>query len=476
MSLKDYWPFPEFRAGQERVLEQIEAAWESHDVIVVRAPTAFGKEPLSVAVQNWQLDRGLSAAITVPNNALRDQVTSNWGHLKTIRAMKDYWLEKYNMSELEFRRRVYKYGTKDSEYNRDKREVKRVGNPICVNYHSYIAHKLQRNVVIVDEAHLLLNTLQDMAAKKIWHHKHKYPLNLKTLAQVKRWVDSLDSLGPGVERLQEELESLTPATLVEIGTELYRGEPRSCLKLIPLSVENHKPIFWPRKTQKIVLVSATIGPEDVKRMGLGTRRTAWIDAPSPIPAARRAIRRDYVGSLAYHKQDENLDALVAKIRELRDLHEGNGFVHASYALARKIREKLRGEDWAMFHSQDSTNKREAYAKFTEIPASERKVMIGSGFSEGIDMKYDIASWQLIAKVPYPSLADAAMRWVATKQASYYNWLVSQDIMQACGRVCRAPDDIGITYIADSSFEGWLERSRHQLPLWFLEALEDKHGA
>ena len=243
MSLKDYWPFPEFRAGQERVLEQIEAAWESSDVICVRAPTAFGKEPLSVAIQNWQLDQGLSAAITVPNNALREQVTRNWGHLKTIRAMKDYWLEKYNMSELEFRQRIYKYGPKDGEYNQDKKAVKRVGNAICVNYHSYIAHKLQRNVVIVDEAHLLLNTLKDMAAKKIWHHNHQYPLNLKSLAQVKKWADSLDDISPGVERLKEELESLTPATLVQIGSDMYRGMEKPCLKLIPLSVENHKPIF-----------------------------------------------------------------------------------------------------------------------------------------------------------------------------------------------------------------------------------------
>ena len=473
MTLRDYWPYPTFRDGQEKILDKVYQVWDNSDVVVIRLPTAWGKTPLSVAIQNWQLEQGHSAAITVPNNNLRKQNCEEWPHLKTVRAMKDYWLDRYNMTEEDFRKRIYKYGPKDSEYNRDKKAVKRVGTPICVNYHSYIAHKLQRNVVIVDEAHLLLNTLRDFAARRLWHFQYGYPSNIRTLAQLKQWADQQDDGNEGIKQLKEELESLSPATLVEAGWDLYRGEEKHCIKLIPLSVENSPPFFWPNKTNKIVLISATIGREDIKRMGLATRRVSYIDAASPIPAANRAIKRQYVGNMSYSQQDKNLDALVDRIKELRDSHDGNGFVHASYSLAQKIKQRMAGCDWAVFHERDPKKKQEAYDKFAETPSSERKVMIGSGFEAGVDMKYDIACWQAIAKVPYPSLAEPAIRWVAKNQSAYYTWVVSQTIMQACGRVCRAPDDIGITYILDSSFDGWFERSKDELPLWFHEALEEK---
>ena len=87
MSLKEYWPYHSFRGGQEQVLDLIESSWDSHDVIVVRAPTAFGKAPTCVSVQNWALASGLSAAITVPNNLLRDQMTDDYSHLRTVKAM-----------------------------------------------------------------------------------------------------------------------------------------------------------------------------------------------------------------------------------------------------------------------------------------------------------------------------------------------------------------------------------------------------
>lgn len=470
MSLKDFWPFPSFRDGQEAIVQQIEDAWDSHDVIVCNLPTAFGKTPVSVAIQNWQLAEGKSAAYTVPNNVLREQAIEEWSHLKTVRAMDSYWIEKYSMSEKEFRQRIYKWGPKDSEYKRDLNCVKRVGTPICVNYYSYIAHKLQRNVVIVDEAHLLLKTLQDFGAKKIWHHKHKYPLNLRSLEDVKNWVDSLAD-SKAVEQLKEELTALTPATLVQLGEDMYRGEIKPCLKLIPMSVENQPPIFWPRKTGKIVLVSATLGQEDIQRMGLGTRRVKIIEAPSPIPVDRRAIYRRYVGNMSYATQDANMDSLVAEIKKIRDENEGNGFVHASYGLARKLRNKLNDCDWAVFH--DHGNKQDVYDSFAETDPDERKVMIGSGMSEGIDMHEDVARWQAIAKMPYPSLADPAIRWVARNQSKSYQWMVAKDIMQSAGRVCRGPTDYGITFILDNSFEKWYNGSMDQLPRWFREAVQNE---
>jgi len=40
------------------------------------------------------------------------------------------------------------------------------------------------------------------------------------------------------------------------------------------------------------------------------------------------------------------------------------------------------------------------------------------------------------------------------------------VIQACGRVVRAPDDYGSTYLADSSLLDLFERARADTPDWF----------
>jgi hypothetical protein len=42
------------------------------------------------------------------------------------------------------------------------------------------------------------------------------------------------------------------------------------------------------------------------------------------------------------------------------------------------------------------------------------------------------------------------------------------VIQACGRVVRAPDDYGATYLADSSLVDLFERTRRDMPDWFAD--------
>jgi hypothetical protein len=45
------------------------------------------------------------------------------------------------------------------------------------------------------------------------------------------------------------------------------------------------------------------------------------------------------------------------------------------------------------------------------------------------------------------------------------------VIQACGRVVRAPDDYGATYLADSSLLDLFERARADTPDWFAEQVD-----
>ena len=162
-------------------------------------------------------------------------------------------------------------------------------------------------------------------------------------------------------RVKEELEALTPATLMQYTKDFYKGVLRDCLKILPFSVENEKPIFWPSKTKRIILMSATIGEQDLKKMGLGERRTIYIDVKSPIPVDRRPIVFDPVADISYANQDETVPILVEKLIALAESQPNKGLVHAPYGLAQKLKPLLADHPRFVFHTK--FNKKKVYEVF-----------------------------------------------------------------------------------------------------------------
>ncbi|RJX47016.1 helicase C-terminal domain-containing protein, partial [Halonotius pteroides] len=52
------------------------------------------------------------------------------------------------------------------------------------------------------------------------------------------------------------------------------------------------------------------------------------------------------------------------------------------------------------------------------------------------------------------------------QWAWYYRAALRTVIQACGRVVRAPDDHGATYLADESLLDLFERARSDMPPWF----------
>lgn len=464
-SILDYFPYDTPRGCQRDTLLEVEREWENYDVFVIGAPTGSGKSGIGATIQSWRLANKEGAAYIVPQNVLRNQLLDDFDHMHTVKSQDEYWIEKYQMTEKEFRRKIYKFGPRGSEYEADRRKAKRKGTAIVSNYHTYIAHKLQRDILIADEAHSLLKTMQDMASRKIWRHIHGYPMLANTVSDILQWIESKGSPSGMLLKLKNEIRSLNDGTVIQMGQDYYRGSLCDCMKLLPIDVSNEKPVFWPSKTKKIVLMSATIGEEDIKNMGLSSRRVLYLDVESPIPAENRPVRLVPIADMSHRNQESSIPLLADAILRLASQNPEKGFVHATYDVSRKLRPYLEGDKRFMFHST-ADDKMDVYDKFLESDPSEGKILIGSGLYEGVDMKYDIARWQVMTKAPYPSLMNPAMRYLARELPDSYLWMVTKDILQACGRVCRSETDYGITYLLDTSFKRWYNKAEPTLPKWF----------
>ena len=480
MNILSHFPKPEIWVSQEETLLEVEKKWSASDVIVIKSPVGTGKSAMAETIQDWQG----GGVILAPSNIHVKQYLDDSPGMRTVWAQRDYHLETgvgprggttYTPVPLEgdntvteewYRKNVYQHGTKNSQYSKDLQYCRLVKSKTVSNYMTYIAHKFQRKVLIVDEAHQLLNAQRNQAAKRLWQHQFGYPESITTLRELYSWLDSVQPSMQIHQTMRNILATMKPSTTVEFVYDFYRGEEMPCIRLAPLDCSEEPPIYWPPRVKKIILMSATINAVDIQAMGLGNRRVLTIDVDSPIPEENRPVLLCGGESMSHANLEDSLLAAVAFINECLEMHSSKGFVHGTYTVASMLKPLL-SNDRLMFHHQGK-NKRKVYDEFLESDPALGKVMIGSGLHEGIDLKYDLARWQIMLQCPWPSLMDPGYRWMSDHDPNYYLWSCTREVLQASGRICRGPTDKGLTYLWAHEFSYWLKRAKEadQIPAWF----------
>lgn len=163
---------------------------------------------------------------------------------------------------------------------------------------------------------------------------------------------------------------------------------------------------------------------------------------------------------------EALPKLINEINGIAEYHaEERGVIHATYQLSESLKSHL-DSDRFIFHNR--TDKKEKYEYFRSCGGN--KILVACGMYEGIDLPEDLGRWQVIAKIPWPSLGNPAIQHLSKLDPDWYLWETAKITIQACGRICRTPDDFGITYCLDSSFNRLYRGGEHMMPVWFKEAI------
>lgn len=465
------------RPIQEEALRIVEKNWDTHDVFVVSLPVGAGKSRIATTIARWT---GKQTRILTPTNILVEQYLQDAPHLNYVRKKADYCCSLSRSDPPESCATVYKdNGGRHCVacHYVDKVRKARTAKQGVYNFYTYVALKLQAPVVVFDEAHKVIDALRGFASKKVWQFQHEYPHWVTTYGTLHRWVNGRLQQLPSSARqfktltaLKEDLEIGSTRYLVKRGMEDYRGEERDCISLLPLDVSQEPPILWGR-AEKIVLMSGTISYKDVEALGLDKKRVCYIDLPSPIYATSRPVHFVPVASMAYANQEQSVPVLAEWLRQLLLKHPGKGLIHATYSVAQQLREYLNDSERLMWH--DSDDKLDVYRAFRET--SEPRVLVASGLYEGVDLYGSDYQWQVITKVPYPSLAEPAIKFKAEKDSTWYQWETLKTIIQACGRICRGPDDYGITIIADTTWRRLYNecRKNNLIPQWWQEGYREE---
>jgi Rad3-related DNA helicase len=519
------FPAPSYRGAQEQALADIQDAFEAgNDVVLVRAPTGSGKSLLARAVAGCAAvpaevspEEPIGAYYTTPQVSQLDDVAGDplLEDLNVIRGKNNYSCILPGETDTPVNQAPC---ARETDFDcQVKHRCPYFSDRAIAANRSIAAMTLayfmqtagsdvfgQREVVVIDEAHGLGEWAEMYAAIELG------PQTVPPWADVK--PDAIEDLDDAVEYAEylvticnRGLESIrgTPELsaeevarrdqFTELRSDLqwfieeYRdpespttwvadqsgaGEP---VTIKPMNPERYlKHTVWDRG-RKFLLLSATILNRDAfcANVGLDTDRVELVEVPHTFPVENRPLYDVTQGKMTYEHRDETIPAVAQTLVRLMQRHSSEkGLVHChSYAIQDRLESHL--QDFGVgarvrSHDREDRDPQLGAWKRSDDP----EVFLSVKMEEALDLEGDLCRWQLLCKAPYPNTLDSRVAHrLEEGQWGWYYRATLRTVIQACGRVVRAPDDYGATYLADSSLLDLFERARADTPDWFAEQVE-----
>lgn len=221
-----------------------------------------------------------------------------------------------------------------------------------------------------------------------------------------------------------------------------------------------------RGIKKVLLVSATITPKALELLGLSDFR--FHEYPSTFAIANRPVVHLRTGVKLRHDTDRlGLKTWLDKIDQVIQFRfDRKGIVHTvSYARRDYILENSRFRGAMITHGR-----RDARFKIEEFKrAKAPAILVSPSLDTGIDLPYDQARWQIISKVPFPDSRSPVHAARHEDDPDFGMHEAITTLVQASGRIVRAPDDFGETFICDDQILWVVPKYRRFFPRWWLEA-------
>lgn len=534
MEIEKYFPFESFRNHQKKILEDVSKALEGDkEVVIIEGPTGFGKSPVNIALASYfKPSFYTTPQVKLVNQIAKDfgpsklAIDGGSGSIIPLLGRKNYICRETKVESdicpiCEGRETI----TEEDEFGNSITIIRKCNEePNCTYWrqkemalksdvaiitfamlitNSYLTGESQfpkRRLLIIDECHSLESQVAGMFAgftisqnsfpksirKELWKEISKLIPKDKKFELYLPFLKTLDSTCSKYfplcsnEREKDKLLNLL-RKVNYMFSEIDDGRVW-IVNIIDEHSRQFKPIyidkFLQRKvwyqTDKIILSSATIPFRDnpelwLSRLGLRNRKFSFYSVPMEFPLCNRPILISSIGGkmtnkFENHSWQENLET----IKEILLNHkEERGVIHThSYKRAKKLNQDLKG--FSIFlHNKHEVNG----DVINEWINSKKKILISPAVKEGVDLKDDLCRFQILLKVPYPSLSDARVKYLLMekKQWTWYFNETAKDIVQMYGRAIRSLTDHAKFYIVDGSFNDICKKAT--FPEWFLEAIE-----
>lgn len=542
MTIKNYFPFKEFRPYQKEIITKIKNDFENGiKVVILDGPTGFGKSPVNITLGKYFKP----TFYTTPQTKLVKQIAKDFGpkqlaidggisDIMPLLGRNNYICRETNKPSdlcpiaINKNQKCANYQCtywkqKEATINADI-SIITFAMLIVNNYIKGESKFLNRNLLIIDECH----NLEDQVASLFcgfsispysfpsFFREPKTPNipfcldnNSQFIIKTGKSIwDLIKKEIPNNDKIEDHLPFLIKIQEICNATLNYcnnKNEERTLLNLIrkieylfkelkekrkwviniipkqkyttrefkPIKIDNFlKKMIW-SQTNLIILSSATIpfrnqSKKWLKRLGLEDKPFSFHSIPMTFPIKNRPIIIKLMGGkMTNKKEEENWDNNIKNIKIIISHHiNEKGVIHTqSYKRANRLAYDLKDYD-IFLHNKHEINDN----IITDWINSRKKILISPAITNGVDLKDDLCRYQILLKIPYPSIGDARVSYLL-KVKRDWNWYYQEtmkEIIQAYGRAVRSEKDFANFYIIDGSFKDIYRKVK--FPTWFSEAI------
>jgi Rad3-related DNA helicase len=386
-------------------------------------------------------------------------------------------------------------------------------------------------VLIVDEAHEFDDVMSDFITIKItenvvkkfkFSNEYEIMKKLKSVSSIANYVDFLKFLNGEIITTIEDMEkgmSSTPRNVksdkrdlkiskvlktkntdvrvmnlvtdlkqyqlkIEVFLKEYKENPNNWvlesnwnektkqkeLSLEPIWAYDYLDKYVFSQYDMVFLMSGTILDKNLfcQLNGLDVTKAVYYSIASPFPLRNRPIYYMPIGKMSFKSKEDTFKRYIPYIKKLLDKYKNKkGIIHTnSFELAKWIEDSIK-DPRLVFH--DSSNKDEVLRMHMET--EEPTVIVSPSMDTGVSFDNDSARFQIIAKVPYPSLASQKNKMRQNNNPDWYSWKTVSGLIQMSGRPVRSDKDYADTIIIDGGFGDVIKHSSQFLPDWIQEAIK-----
>ena len=522
----EYWSHPSSppRDTQVKALEWLEK--QTAKFLILEAPVGAGKSHIGITYARYipSIDRKKSFVLT-PQKILQRQYEQSFPNTQVFSffGKNNYNCENYKTTcDIG---NLIKPMCSVCPY-RGAREIAKASPHVVLNYKlallsfRYAGVFPKRPLMILDECHNTEEELCELDAIEISEYRCKrYDIKWqisKTIHEAITWIRN-DYLPPLIEKVQELADRTEPmrngyasgnlnssqlslirefnalAEHAEMIQWLVEQEITNIQKDFALIYDksnlkfkrlfagfSFRNVLLPQADRFLFMSSTILNHKGFcQDLGIDPNDSAFLSMDSEFPHVNRPVI--FIPTMKMNKDwnteenEKNRHKMVMAMSHILEGHENDsGIVHtASFAVAKWLTDSLGTitSHKIMHHNPEGGMKREKV--IDEFKNSDKPcILFSPSITEGLDLMGDTARFAVFAKVPYPFLGD---QWVFTRKLISDEWYARQAliaIIQGGGRVVRSKTDWGFVYILDSSWSYLLSKTKHTIPMWWMEAYKE----
>lgn len=520
-SLKGCFPRP----AQEKCIDEIQEALDSgYENIILEAGTGIGKSAIATTIARMVCD----SYILTMTNQLQGQYLNDFNYMLTeIKGKRNYSCNYGGTcADCHMEHQVSVNGKpltkcEDCEYRLAVKKAQH-SKTVLTNYDylwyagNYANQWTTRDLLVLDETHnfekkIMSLVSQSLNRKTIYEEYHfdifdkvmnggtlesiktseywrgicdklidsvttKIDVNCSSEAELKRYTNQLNRYSEIKMNLDNDdwiietpnkYEILNDTHFREVGR--YKG---LTVDFKPLMINEYSDKLLQFGRHRLFL-TGTLGNKQrfCHWNGLDNDDTYYLYMKSPFPVKYRPIIKDYVKNMSGFKDkvpNWKSDKAIKEIKRIIGVHKDTkGVIHtSSNQQAWWIKKQLDSKRvWVV----QGDSRAETIANFEE---SDKPItLVGAGIKDGVDFKGDKCRYQILFKMPKPSIGSAQVLKRAKLDPVWYAYQTIMDTMQSYGRGIRDESDYCTYYILDSDFENFISKYGFLFNDYFKEAIQ-----